>query len=109
MKLAEQNYRRSVDLLKKVVKADSDPSFSAGSERMRKLWEDSLAVVEGEHRRDRADQYPAGRSVDGTAAQEGGGRNSRGSAGKITARRRPRGGAWGGAAGDRCEGRRLHG
>jgi len=44
-KLAEQNYRRSVDLLKKAMKADSDPSFNAGAERVRKLWEESMAVV----------------------------------------------------------------
>lgn len=45
MKLAEQNYRRSVDLLKKAVKADPDPNFTVGSERVRKLWEDSMTVV----------------------------------------------------------------
>jgi hypothetical protein len=45
MKLAEQNYRRSVELLKKAVEADPDQSFDAASERVRKLWEESLAVI----------------------------------------------------------------
>jgi len=68
--LAEQNYRRSVELLKKAVKADADPSFKAGSERVRKLWEESLAVVKETRHGDGADQHQAHGPLGGCAAKK---------------------------------------
>jgi len=45
MKLVEQNYRRSVELLKKAVDADHNGAMEGLREKIRGLWEDSIAVV----------------------------------------------------------------
>jgi hypothetical protein len=45
MKLVEQNYRRSVELLKKAVDTDHNGAVEGMREKLRTLWEESIAVV----------------------------------------------------------------
>jgi len=45
LKLVEQNYRRSVDLLKKALSMDGNGAVDGLQEKIRALWEDSVAVV----------------------------------------------------------------
>ena len=45
LKLIEQNYRRSVDLMKKAVDGEHDSAVGNFREKTKKLWEESVAVV----------------------------------------------------------------
>jgi len=46
LKIIEQNYRRSIDLLKKAVNHDQNgPAMDGFRDKLRALWEDSVAVV----------------------------------------------------------------
>lgn len=45
LKLVEQNYRRSVDLLKKAVDTDHNGAVDGMREKIRALWEESVAIV----------------------------------------------------------------
>jgi hypothetical protein len=45
MKIVEQNYRRSVDLLKKAVNSDQGNAMDGFRDKLRTLWEDSVVVV----------------------------------------------------------------
>jgi len=45
MKLIEQNYRRSIDLLKKAADADSNGALDGFRDKLRILWEESVSVV----------------------------------------------------------------
>jgi hypothetical protein len=45
LKLVEQNYRRSVDLLKKAVDTDHNGAVEGMREKLRALWEESVTVV----------------------------------------------------------------
>src|SRR5271166_1412924 len=45
MRLVEQNYRRSIDLLKKAVDADHNGALDGFRDRIRALWEESITVV----------------------------------------------------------------
>lgn len=45
MKVVEQNYRRSIDLLKKAVESDQNGMLDGFRDRLRTLWEESVGVV----------------------------------------------------------------
>lgn len=45
LKLIEQNYRRSVELLKKVVDTDGNGAVDGLKEKIQNLWEESVTVV----------------------------------------------------------------
>jgi len=45
LKLIEQNYRRSVELLKKAMDTDHNGSVDGLREKIRALWEESVAIV----------------------------------------------------------------
>ena len=45
LKLVEQNYRRSVDLLKKALDTDGNGAVDGLRDKIRALWEESVAVV----------------------------------------------------------------
>ena len=45
LKLVEQNYRRSVDLLKKALNTDHNGTVDGLQERIRALWEESASMV----------------------------------------------------------------
>ena len=45
MKVVEQNYRRSIDLLKKAVDSDHNGALDGFRDRIRTLWEESITVV----------------------------------------------------------------
>jgi hypothetical protein len=45
LKLVEQNYRRSVDLMKKALDGEQNGTAGNFGERTQKLWQESLAVV----------------------------------------------------------------
>jgi len=45
LKLVEQNYRRSVDLLKKALDTDHNGTANGVQEKLRALWEESVSVV----------------------------------------------------------------
>jgi len=45
MKVVEQNYRRSIELLKKAVESDNNGMLDGFRDRLRTLWEESVGVV----------------------------------------------------------------
>lgn len=45
MKIVEQNYRRSVELLKKAMDTEEAGAASSLRDKTRKLWEESLSVI----------------------------------------------------------------
>ena len=45
LKLAEQNYRRSVELMKKAMDGDQNGAAGNFREKTKKLWDESVAVV----------------------------------------------------------------
>jgi polyhydroxyalkanoate synthesis regulator protein len=45
LKVVEQNYRRSVELLKKAMDSDQNGAVNSLRDKTRKLWEESLTVV----------------------------------------------------------------
>jgi len=45
MKVVEQNYRRSVDLLKRAVDQDHNGALDGFRDKFRTLWEESITVV----------------------------------------------------------------
>jgi len=45
LKLVEQNYRRSVELLKKAVDTDHNGAVDGLQEKLHELWEESVGVV----------------------------------------------------------------